>query len=108
MTAGAMIPFAAAELEDPDLFAPEVLHDLGDDLRAFHRGGADRRFLAVVDEDDLAELHLGAVLGALVVELEGRAFFRAVLPAAVLEDRVHGATFIANGSRGSKRYFTKS
>src|SRR6185295_17431442 len=102
MAAGAMVAFALAELEDADLVAPEVLHDLGEDLRALDRGGADRGLRAVVDEDDLGELQLLALLGPLLVELEGRAFFRAILPAAVLEDCVHRQNLISERLPGSK------
>src|SRR5436190_4358729 len=105
VAARAVVAFALAELEDADLFAAEVLHDLGDDFRALDRGSADRCLLAVVNENDLGELQLLALLGPLLVELEGRAFFRAVLPAAVLEDCVHGPILIANAWGGIKTYF---
>src|SRR6185312_6397826 len=83
---GVVLP--APELEDDDLLAEAVLHDLAGDLRALQGWHADFRRVAVRSEQDLVELDLGAGIAEHRGDAERLARLSAELLSAGLDDCV--------------------
>src|SRR5438270_11216397 len=85
------IVFTTLVLEDDDLFAESLLHDLGGDVRAFNRRCADVSLVAIDAENDVVEGDFGASIAGHFRNSNSLAGFSAVLLAAGSDDRVtHG------------------
>src|SRR5205823_1029613 len=78
------------ELEDLHLVAAQVADDLDGDLGALHGRLADGDLVAVAEQQDLAELHLGSGLALHQGHLEHLIGRDAGLDAADVHDRIHG------------------
>ena len=88
MADGAVIAFAAAELEGDDLVVLELLDDFGSDLGAGHEGGSDLDFAAIGDEKNFGKLNIRANFSVEFFDFDFVAGFHAVLFAAGLDDCV--------------------
>ena len=76
-------------LEDADLLALAVLHDLGLHGSALHNGGAEGSLLTVDDGQDLLELHGIASLVVQLLDVDHIALGHLVLLAASHDNCVH-------------------
>ena len=84
MADGAVIAFAAAELEGDDLVVLELIDDFGSDLGTGHKRSADLDFAAVSDKKNLGKLNVSADFRIEFLDLDLVAGFHAVLFAACL------------------------
>jgi len=97
-----LVVFAALELDDTDLLAPTVFHDLGGDRNAGQERGAYFDIVAIGQHQDLIKCDVAPSLDRQGLDVEFVAGAHAVLLTACLYHCVHGE-FIQNLAPGCKR-----
>ncbi len=93
-------------LEHDHLVAPILTHDLGAHGGIGDDRPADRRALAVDDEEDAVDRDRAAGFGVELLDLQLGADLDAVLLPACLDDCVHGSSGLATVARQSAATWT--